>query len=56
MKECMGAEDTVNWVKTAAKEGEDAKITGTPTIFVNGKKLDGGQNFMVLKSLYSSVK
>ncbi|OYZ18230.1 MAG: hypothetical protein B7Y39_13915 [Bdellovibrio sp. 28-41-41] len=56
MKECMGSEDTVNWVKTAAKEGEDAKITGTPTIFVNGKKLDGGQNFMVLKSLYSNVK
>tara|TARA_B110001454_G_scaffold219203_1_gene252187 strand:- start:114464 stop:115648 length:1185 start_codon:yes stop_codon:yes gene_type:complete len=56
MKECMSSEETVNWVKTAAKEGEDAKITGTPTIFVNGKKLDGGQNFMVLKSLYSNIK
>jgi protein-disulfide isomerase/uncharacterized membrane protein len=56
MKECMSSEETMNWVKTVAKEGEDAKITGTPTIFVNGKKLDGGQNFMVLKSLYSNVK
>lgn len=56
MKECMSSEDALNWVKTAAKEGEDAKITGTPTIFVNGKKLDGGQNFMVLKALYSEVK
>ena len=56
MKECMGTEEAMNWVKTAAKEGEDAKITGTPTIFVNGKKLDGGQNFMVLKALYSTIK
>lgn len=55
MKECMNSEDAMNWVKTAAKEGEDAKITGTPTVFVNGKKLDGGQNFMVLKALYSEI-
>lgn len=55
LKECMGSEDTVNWVKMAAKEGEDAKISGTPTIFVNGKKLDGGQNFQVLKTLYKSM-
>ncbi len=56
MKECMSSEDAMNWVKSAAKEGEDAKISGTPTIFVNGKKLDGGQNFMVLKALYSSLQ
>ncbi|MBL7543781.1 MAG: thioredoxin domain-containing protein [Bdellovibrionaceae bacterium] len=55
LKECMGSEDAINWVKSAAKEGEDAKITGTPTIFVNGKKLDGGQNFMLLKNLYSEL-
>lgn len=55
LKECMSSEDAINWVKMAAKEGEDAKITGTPTIFVNGKKLDGGQNFMVLKSLYQET-
>lgn len=55
MKECMGSEDALNWVKTAAKEGEDAKITGTPTVFVNGKKLEGGQSFMVLKALYSNL-
>ena len=55
MKECMSSEDAMNWVKTAAKEGEDAKITGTPTIFVNGKKLDGGQNFMILKSLFNDI-
>lgn len=56
MKECMSSEDATNWVKTAAKEGEDAGISGTPTIFVNGKKLDGGQNFMVLKALYSTIQ
>lgn len=55
LKECMGSEDAANWVKSAAKEGEDAKITGTPTIFVNGKKLEGGQNFMVLKSLHKEL-
>lgn len=55
MKECMSSEDAINWVKMSAKEGEDAKISGTPTIFVNGKKLDGGQNFMVLKSLYREI-
>jgi protein-disulfide isomerase/uncharacterized membrane protein len=56
LTECMGSEEAMNWVKTAAKEGEDAKISGTPTVFVNGKKLDGGQNFMVLKSLYNQIK
>ncbi len=56
MKECMGSEDATNWVKTAAKEGEDAKIGGTPTIFVNGKKLEGGQNVLILKALYKEVK
>ena len=55
MKECMSSEDAMNWVKLAAKEGEDAKISGTPSIFVNGKKLEGGQNFMILKALYKDL-
>lgn len=55
MKECMGSEEAMNWVKMASKEGEEAKISGTPTIFVNGKKLEGGQNFMILKSLYNHI-
>lgn len=55
MKECMGSEEALAWVKAASKEGEEAKISGTPTVFVNGKKLDGGQNFLILKSLYKEI-
>lgn len=53
--DCMNSEEATNWVKTAAYEGEQAQITGTPTIFINGKKLDGGQNFLVLQGLYSQI-
>lgn len=52
---CMSSEDTANWVKSNAAEGTNAKISGTPTIFVNGKKLEGGQSLMVLKALANSI-
>lgn len=55
IKKCMDSEEAANWVKDASKEGTDAEVTGTPTIFVNGKKLDGGANLMVLKSLYKEL-
>ncbi len=55
LKNCMALEETENWVKTASKEGADAQVAGTPTIFINGVKLDGGSNIMVLKSLYKEL-
>jgi protein-disulfide isomerase len=55
VKTCAGSEEAANWVKTASKEGSDAEVTGTPTVYVNGKKLDGGANLMVLKSLYKEL-
>lgn len=56
LKSCMQLEDTENWVKSAAQEGVKGGISGTPSIFVNGKKLEGGANLMILKALYSQIK
>lgn len=55
VKTCSSSEEAANWVKNASKEGSDAEVTGTPTVYVNGRKLDGGANLMVLKSLYKEL-
>lgn len=55
VKTCAGSEEAANWVKLTSKEGSDAEVTGTPTVYVNGKKLDGGANLMVLKSLHKEL-
>jgi protein-disulfide isomerase len=39
-----------------AKEGDTAKIQGTPAIFVNGRVLDRGQMIPVLEGAYRSLK
>ncbi|MGE3758345.1 MAG: DsbA family protein [Pseudobdellovibrionaceae bacterium] len=56
MEACLAEEDIKNNVQAQAKEGENAKILGTPAIFVNGKKLPGGQFPPVLRAIYDSLK
>lgn len=43
-------------ITDSANEGEMAKIEGTPSIFVNGRKLDRGHFSPILESTYQSIR
>ncbi|WP_415063717.1 DsbA family protein [Bdellovibrio sp.] len=53
---CVKDPATQDLVRKMAKEGESAQIQGTPTIFVNGKLLSGGQLIPVLDAAYKTLK
>lgn len=55
IKACTEEEATFQAVSAQAAEGVKAQIQGTPTIFVNGKKLERGQFMPVLKGLHESL-
>ncbi len=42
VEECIRTERFVPWVEDAADAGRDAGVTGTPTIFVAGERLEEG--------------
>jgi protein-disulfide isomerase len=54
-KSCLESEATTQSIRAMATEGGAAKIKGTPSIFVNGKKLDGGQFMPILEAVYRSL-
>lgn len=56
LKKCVKEPSIIELVKKMAKEGETAQIQGTPTVFVNGKLLGGGQLLPVLEAAYRSIK
>lgn len=49
---CVESEDTHKAIVQQSLFAENLNITGTPTVFVNGKKLKGGQVLDVLKQAY----
>lgn len=53
---CMSSEETKLIIQKSSEEGNLAKIQGTPTIFVNGKLLEGGQILPILESAYKDLK
>lgn len=54
---CMDSEETLKAVRQQAKAGADANIKGTPTIFVNGRRLPRAQLLPVLNEAYArSIK
>lgn len=55
LKTCIKSSDTLELVRKMAKEGENAKIQGTPTVFANNKLLSGGQLIPVLEAAYRSL-
>lgn len=55
LKKCMDEDSTLEAVQAAAAEGDKAKIQGTPSIFVNGKKLERGQFMPVLEAIYKKL-
>ncbi len=55
LKACSISEATYAEIKSIAAEGSTAQISGTPTIFLNNKKLDYGQFIEVLKTAINSL-
>lgn len=56
LKKCVEKPETKSLVVKMAQEGATAKIQGTPTVFVNGKLLGGGQLLPVLDAAYKTLK
>ncbi len=56
LKSCMNSPDTTTLLKNLSQEGMNAKIRGTPSIFVNGKLLEAGQTIPVLQGVYNIIK
>ncbi|WP_413578670.1 DsbA family protein [Bdellovibrio sp. HCB290] len=56
LKKCSSDPATLELISAMAKEGEVAQIQGTPTVFVNGKLLTGGQSKPVLEETYRAIK
>jgi protein-disulfide isomerase len=52
---CIEDPKTIENVKLQAKLGENSGVKGTPTIYVNGKKLPRGQLLPVLEKVYSEL-
>ncbi len=56
LKLCMDSSEAKTAIEDGAKVGSSLKIEGTPAIFVNGKKLEGGQMLPILQKAYESIK
>lgn len=55
LEQCMNSDSTQSKLLSMGQEGANAKIQGTPTVFVNGKQLDRGQFLPVLEGLYKKL-
>jgi len=50
LDECMKDQDVHNSIVKQVEEGSAAGVTGTPSIFINGRKLENGSSAEVLKA------
>ncbi len=55
-KACAEEKSTHEVISAQAKQGAKAQIQGTPTVFMNGRMLPGGQLLPVLEAAYQHVK
>lgn len=55
INQCMNAEDTFKAIQEMAKEGQTAQVKGTPSVFINGKVLEGGQIIQILQAAFNSI-
>lgn len=53
---CVQSTATYEKIKKMAAEGDKAKVSGTPTIFFNGKKLQHGQFIDILNAALEEAK
>lgn len=55
MEKCRNSEDIFKYVQTMAQEGENAKLTGTPSVYVNGRYLQGAHFMPILEAAYKAI-
>ena len=54
---CMQGESSLEKVKLSAQAGAQAEISGTPSFFINGKKLQGyDPQLTLLQNIYQTIK
>jgi protein-disulfide isomerase/uncharacterized membrane protein len=56
LNDCIASPETDTAIRAQAKAGRDAGISGTPTFFVNGRKLSRGQLLPVLEAVYKATR
>lgn len=56
VEKCSESVDTYETIKKMVAEAKDAKVEGTPTIFLNGKKLEYGHFPQVLRTAIETIK
>ncbi len=56
LKTCMESGEIQELILNMAKEGGNAKVPGTPAIYVNGRKLDRAQALPILDAAYELIK
>lgn len=56
LKKCVDSPETKKALMAQGAEGERAKIRGTPSIFMNGKKVSFGAKIPFLNAVYDKIK
>lgn len=52
---CIASEDASQFILAQVTLGKAAKVEGTPAVYVNGKRLNGGHIIAVLETLYAKL-
>ena len=52
---CADSAETKSTIEKQAAIGTALKLEGTPTVYVNGKKLEGGQSMSILTEAYKAL-
>lgn len=53
---CVDSDETRKIIKAQAQLGSDVGIKGTPSLFINGKKVPSGFSLPLLKKIYSEAQ
>ncbi len=55
LQTCLESEETKKIIRQQAKQGQDAGVKGTPSLFVNGRKIPGGITIPILEKIYQHL-
>lgn len=53
---CIKSPEIQDLIRAMAEEGKNAQVEGTPSVYVNNRKLDRGQVMPVLKAVHAEIK
>lgn len=56
MNDCINSDEITQRVQSMAAEGANAKIEGTPAVFVNNRQFNGGQFLPFLEGIYQELR